>query len=332
VTNGNRTIIDLPKMPKLPAGGTQLVLLSVVAPSLVASSFYQVDPEEVGVVRRFGKFSTTTEPGLHFVLPFGVDRVIKVPVQRQLEQECGFRTVSAGVRSEFRPAQGESNTLTGDLNAAVVEWVVQYRVNDPYNYLFRVGDVSNTLRDLSEAVMRQVVGDRTVDEVLTVGRAEVAELAQVELQRLCDQYETGIKIEQVVLQDVTPPDPVKPSFNEVNRAKQDKERIINEARRAYNKAKPEAEGQANQMVSEAEGYKIERVNRAEGDAERFLAMYEEYRVAKDVTRRRLYLETMADVLPRINDKVVVDEKLEGLLPLLQLGGGSNTVPPKGGGR
>jgi membrane protease subunit HflK len=323
VSNGNRTVIDLPqmpKMPKLPTGALKLILPAVILIFLVVSSFYQVDPEEVGVVMRFGKFVNTTNPGLHLKLPFGIDRVFKVPVQRQLKQEFGFRTVRAGVRSEFRPAPGESNMLTGDLNAAVVEWVVQYRVDDPYNYLFRVREVEGTLRDLSEAVMRQVVGDRTVDEVLTVGRQEVADLVEQSLQELCDQYETGIKIEQVVLQDVTPPDPVKPSFNEVNQAEQQRETLINQAQSEYNKVIFRAEGEAQQTIEQAEGYAIDRVNRAEGEANRFGALYAEYRKAPQVTRKRIYLETLNDVLPKMGSKIVVDDDLTGILPLLNLQG------------
>lgn len=321
MTNGPRNVIDLPsmpKLPKLPAAGIQMVLLGIIALFLVASSFYQVDPEEVGVVMRFGKFAGTTNPGLHFKLPFGIDRVVKVPVQRQLKQEFGFRTTRPGVRSEFRPAVGESNMLTGDLNAAVVEWVVQYRVDDSYNYLFRVRDVENTLRDLSEAVMRQVVGDRTVDEVLTVGRQEVADLVEQSLQDLCRQYETGIKIEQVVLQDVTPPDPVKPSFNEVNQAEQQRETLINQAQSEYNKVVFRARGEAQQTIERAEGYAIDRVNRAEGEATRFNSRYAEFRKAPDVTRKRLYLETLGEVLPRLGGKIVVDDDLKGLIPLLNL--------------
>lgn len=321
MTNGNRTIIDLPsmpRMPKLPAGGIKFVVLAVIALVLVFSAFYTVEPEEVGVVMRFGKFVTTTEPGLHFKLPLGIDRVFKVPVQRQLKQEFGFRTVEAGVRSQFRKVEGESNMLTGDLNAAIVEWVVQYRVDDPYNFLFRVRAVEKTLGDLSESVMRLVVGDRTVDEVLTVGRQEVADLVERTLQELCDQYETGIKIEQVVLQDVTPPDPVKPSFNGVNQAEQERETLINQAQSNYNKVIFRAQGEAKQTIEEAEGYAINRVNRAQGEAKRFNSLYAEYRKSPEVTRKRMYLETLNEVLPRMGSKIIVDDDLRGILPLLNL--------------
>ncbi len=317
-------MIDLPQMPKLPrlpSGALQVGVLLLLAVVLVVSSVYTIDPEEVGVVMRFGRYLKTTEPGLHFKLPFGVDRMIPVPVQRQLKQEFGFRTVTAGIRSQFRKEPSESNMLTGDLNAAVVEWVVQYRVDDPYKYLFRVRGVETTLQDLSEAVMRLVVGDRTVDEVLTVGRQEVADLVEQRLQDLCSQYEMGIKIEQVVLQDVTPPDPVKPSFNEVNQAEQERETLINQAQSEYNKVIFRARGEAQQTIEQAEGYAIDRVNRAEGEAERFDTIYSEYRKAPQVTRRRLYLETMSEVLPAMGSKVVVDEELEGILPLLNLNAG-----------
>lgn len=215
--------------------------------------------------------------------------------------------------------------LTGDLNAALVEWVVQYRIVDPYKYLFQVRSVQDTFRDMSEAVTRRVVGDRTVNEVLTVGRAEVAAQVQAELQELCNQYETGISVDQVVLQDINPPDPVKPSFNAVNEAQQEKEKLINQAQSEYNREIPRASGQAEQTIQEAEGYALNRVNRAEGDASAFNALYEEYRKAPEVTRRRIYLETMAQVLPQVRSKVIVDEDLRGVLPLLNLDG-----PGRGG--
>ena len=208
--------------------------------------------------------------------------------------------------------------LTGDLNAAVVEWVVQYRIVDPYNYTFRVRNVDETFRSMSEAVMRRVVGDRTVNEVLTVGRAEVALEVEKQLQELCDQYQTGIKVEQVVLQDVNPPDPVKPSFNEVNEAQQEREKLINQAQSEYNKVIPRAEGEALQTIQEAEGYALERVNRARGDSARFAALFSEYRKAPEVTRRRIYLETLSEILPNVQRKVVVDGDLRGILPLLNL--------------
>ena len=208
--------------------------------------------------------------------------------------------------------------LTGDLNVAVVEWIVQYKIKDPYKYLFHLRNVSGTFRDMTESTMREVVGDHSVDEVLTAGREAIALQAQEALQKLCDQYENGIEIQQLVLQDVNPPDEVKPAFNEVNQAIQEKERAINEALADYNSAVPQAKGQAEQQVRAAEGYSLERVNVAEGDAKRFEAVYEEYRKAPQVTRRRLYLETLARVLERSGNKVIVDSQAKGVLPLLQL--------------
>jgi membrane protease subunit HflK len=255
-------------------------------------------------------------------MPF-VERVIKVPVERQLKQEFGFRTEMAGQRTQYREGPqfyDESLMLTGDLNVGLVEWIVQYKIKDPFAFLFKVRDVESTFRDMSEAAMRQVVGDHSVDEVLTIGREQVAAQAKDLLQALCDKYETGIDVQQLVLQDVNPPDPVKPSFNEVNQAIQERERLINEALADYNQAIPRARGEALQMIQESEGYATERVNRAEGDAARFDAIYSEYRKAPRVTRDRMYLETMNEVLPRLGKKLILDEEQQGVLPLLNLGG------------
>jgi membrane protease subunit HflK len=237
--------------------------------------------------------------------------------------EFGFRTPSAGIRSQFAvtpEAAAESVMLTGDLNVAVVEWIVQYRISDPYAWLFHVRSPVETFRYTSEAAMRQVVGDHSVDEVLTTGREDIARRARDELQRLCELYDLGIEVQQLVLQNVNPPDPVKPAFNEVNQAIQEKERSINEAWAEYNQAVPRAQGEAEQMIRAAEGYSLERVNRAQGDANRFDAIYAEYRKAPDVTRRRLYLEAMGRLLPRLGRKVILDENARGVLPLLQLDG------------
>jgi membrane protease subunit HflK len=320
VTPGN---IRIPNLPKPPKGALRIGVIVVGTLVLLFTGYYQVEPDEVGVVQRFGAFVRTTDPGPHLKIPFGVETVTKVPVQRQLKQEFGFETVRAGVRSEFRttPEQAQQALmLTGDLNVAVVEWIVQYRIRDPKLYLFHLRDVTKTFRDMSEASMRQVVGDHSVDEVLTIGREEVALQSKQELQRLCDAYGNGIEVQQLVLQDVNPPDPVKPAFNEVNQAIQEKERAINDAWAEYNQAVPKAKGEAEQAVRAAEGYALERVNRAEGDAKRFDSVYEEYRKAPGVTRRRMYLETMHDLMPKLGRKLILDDKAKGVLPLLQLGG------------
>ena len=335
------TSIQIPQIPRPSPAVVFWVLVAATAILLLFTGYYQVEPDEVGVVQRFGKHVRTTEPGPHLKIPFGVERVTKVPVQRQLKMEFGFRTTSAEVRSSFavpsREVANEAIMLTGDLNVAVVEWIVQYRINDPVAYLFNVRNVdgsrqsprvpSDTFRYMSEAAMRQVVGDHSVDEVLTIGREAIALQAKEELQRLCDLYEVGIEVQQLVLQDVNPPDPVKPAFNEVNQAIQEKERAINEAWAEYNKAVPQATGEAEQMIRAAEGYALERVNNSEGDAKRFSALYEEYRKAPDVTRTRMYLETMGELIPKMGRKLILDDKARGVLPLLQLGGEVKEVKP-----
>ena len=316
----HRIGIDISKV-RLPKLSPRIILTAIaVLLGVVVDSFYQVQPEEVGVIRRFGRYNAPPRPpGLQFKLPF-IDTVVKVPVQRQLKQEFGFRTVTPGRRTLYSPQDflGESLMLTGDLNVAVVEWIVQYRVSDPYEYLFRVRNVEDTFRAMTEAVMRGVVGDRPVTEVLTVGRQEIETTVKVQLQQLCDQYETGIAIDQVVLQDVNPPDPVKPSWDEVNQAQQQRDRLINEATGEYNRVIPRAAGEAQQTILQAQGYALDRVNRAEGDATRFKALYDAYRRAPEVTRRRMYLETMAKVLPKMGGKLYIDKDAEGVMPLLPL--------------
>ena len=318
----DKDVIDLSNV-KLPNLSPRIIFIAIavlLGVVVVLDSVYQVQPEEVGVIRRFGQYNAPPRsPGLQFKLPF-IDTVVKVPVQRQLKQEFGFRTVTPGRRTLYttQDLEDESLMLTGDLNVAVVEWIVQYRVSDPYQYLFRVRNVEDTFRDMTEAVMREVVGDRTVTEVLTVGRQEIETTVKVQLQKLCDQYETGIAIDQVVLQDVNPPDPVKPSWDAVNQAQQQRDRLINEATGEYNRVIPRASGEAQQTILQAEGYALDRVNRAEGDATRFKALYDAYRRSPQVTRRRMYLETMAKVLPKMGGKLYIDKDAEGVMPLLPL--------------
>ncbi len=295
-------------------------ILGILLLILVFSSFFTVGPEEVGVILRFGKYSRTVNPGLNFKLPFGIETVKKVPVERQLKQEFGFRTATAGVRTRYeeRGYLEESLMLTGDLNAAEVEWIVQFRIADPYKFLFKVRNALKTFRDMNEAIVREVVGDRTVNEVLTIGRVEIANTVTQKLQDLCDQYEMGLKVDQVVLQDVNPPDPVKPAFNEVNEAQQEREKLINQARAEYNKVIPKAKGQAQQIIEEAYGYATERVNQAKGDATKFNAIFREYTKAPEVTKQRLYLEAMNDILQKVGRKLITDQDMTGILPLFQL--------------
>ena len=310
--------------PNINPRAVGLIIALLLLAALLFSMFFTVAPEEVGLVLTFGAYSPPDRAsGLHWKLPWPFQTVMKVPVQRQLKQEFGFRTRQAGRRSTFTTAglEGESLMLTGDLNVAVVEWTTQFRIKEPYKYLFKVRSLGETFQDMNEAVMREVIGDRSVTEVLTIGRQEIATEVEVRLQALCDQYETGLKIEQVVLQDVNPPEEVKPSFNEVNQAQQERERMINEARTAFNQVIPKARGQALQAIQEAEGYAADRVNRAKGDASRFEAVYEAYRRAPEVTRRRIYLETMQEIMPKVQRTIVLDKDLKALLPLLSLDGG-----------
>jgi membrane protease subunit HflK len=301
---------------------TRRVILILLLIILVASSLYSVGADEVGVVQRFGKYVRKTEPGLHIKIPFGVESVRKVKIKKVFKQEFGFRTLKADVRTQYSSKRffEESLMLTGDLNVAEVEWIVQYKVKDSYNYLFKIRDPEETLRAMSEAVVRRVVGDRDVTDVLTVGRIDIAKEVEVGLQELLDHFESGLQIVTVKLQDVNPPEPVKPAFNEVNRAKQDKEKMINEAWEDYNKRIPRAKGEAEQMIAEAEGYALRRVNRAQGDVALFNQVFREYRRAPDVTRRRLYLETMNEVLPSLKEIIIVDEKQKSILPHLDVGG------------
>jgi membrane protease subunit HflK len=301
----------------------------VVVFAALVSSYYQVEPDEVGLVTRFGKFVRTSDPGPHIKIPFGIERIQKVPVQRQLKQEFGFRTERAAVQSTFHKdakTQSESLMLTGDLNVATVEWIVQYKIADPYKYLFKLRDVEETFRLMAEASMRTVVGDHSVTELLTVGREGIAAKAKELLSNLCKLYDNGIAVQQLVLQDVDPPEAVKPSFNEVNQAIQERERAINEAWAEYNQEIPRARGLAEQKVEAAEGYAVDRVNRAKGDAQRFIALEAQYRKAPEVTRSRIYLETMAATLPNAGRKMIFDEKVKGILPMFPLGPGQEVKP------
>jgi membrane protease subunit HflK len=296
---------------------TGVWVLAAIAVVIVASQmFYQVGPDEAGVVTRFGRYVRMSGPGLRVMLPF-IESVTKAPVQRQLRQQFGFRTDVTGVRAAGNFG-AESTMLTGDLNVVVVEWIVQYRIADPYTYIFKVRDTDKLFADMTEAVMRGAVGDGTVTEVVTVGRTGIEAAVQKELQQMVDQYQLGVRVQQVVLQDVNPPAPVKPSWDQVNQAQQQRDKLINDARTDYNKVIPLARGQAEQTLLSAEGYALDRVNRASGDAARFDQQVNAYRQVPDVTRRRLYLETMSRVLPKVGGKVIVDKDAKNVVPLLSL--------------
>jgi membrane protease subunit HflK len=310
---------------KQPGGGLGTpiaVALLVLVGLFVWTAYYTVPSDSVAVVQRFGRYLKEVPPGLHFKLPLRIDTTTIVPVKRQLKQEFGFTT--PGATDSFQGNAGrqdsrrETEMVTGDLNAALVEWVVQYRISDPVKYLFEVREPSETLRYVSESVMREVVGDRTVDEVITIGRQEIESEALTRMQALSSKYVMGISIDQVQLKNINPPTEVQASFNEVNQAQQEKEKLINEARRDYNKVIPLAEGEKDQRIREADGYRLKRINEAEGDASRFSALYTEYVKAPEVTRRRIYIETLQEVLPQLQSKVILDQKVSGILPFLNL--------------
>jgi membrane protease subunit HflK len=300
-------------------------IIGIIVLIILGTAIKTVGPEEEGVVIQLGQYDRTVQPGLSFIIPF-FETMYKIPVQRQLKQEFGFRTSDTRQQSEFTKTgySDESMMLTGDLNLTDVEWVIQYRIVNSFNFLFRVRNAEKTLRDMSEAAMRKIVGDRTVNEVLTVGRQEIATSVEVLLQQMCDEYENGIRIDQVVLQDVNPPEPVKPSFNAVNEAQQERETLINQAEAEYNRVIPRARGEATETIQLAEAYSLNRVNRAKGEADRFNSIYEAYIQAPEVTKQRIYLETMERVLPKIGNKIITDEKGGNVLPLLNL----NSTPTK----
>jgi membrane protease subunit HflK len=308
--------------------GIWIVVIVAVLIYLGSSTFYTVAVDEVGVIQRFGKYIRQTEPGLHLKWPSGIEKVTKVKVRFVYKEEFGFRTLQAGVRTRYASGSAylnESLMLTGDLNVAVVPWIVQYRIKDPRNYLFKVMNVNTTLRDLAESTMRLVVGDRSINEVISK-REEIAIQAEGLLQKELDEAETGINVTTIEMKKTNVPEKVQPSFNEVNQAIQEKEKMIYQAREQYNKLIPQARGQAEKTIKGAEGYALDRVNRAKGDASRFIDLYEAYVKAPDVTRRRLYLEALREIFPKLGSKYIVDADQKNLLPLLNLG------QPKGGER
>ena len=327
--------------PGLPEGfgqASQVFFLIAAAVLLIwagLTSVYTVGAESQAVVLRFGKHIKTVDPGLHFKLPFGIDRRYTVAVRRQMKQEFGFATPGASNPYQARGAgtqEEEKSMVTGDLNAAQVEWVVQYRISDPQQYLFQVRNPDETLRFASESAMREVVGDRTVDEVITIGRQEIENVALEQLRALARRYEMGLYIDQVQLKNVNPPREVQESFNEVNQAQQEKQQAINVASGEYNKVVPKARGEADQKITAAQGYAAKRINEAEGDVAAFRALLDQYVKAPEVTKRRLYLETMAKVLPKVGKTIVIDASVGNkALPLLDLNG-TTPLQPKGATR
>jgi membrane protease subunit HflK len=313
-------LVEKFKKFKLPGGPLLILLFALIF--FGSSMFYTVAVDEVGVVQRFGKYVRITQPGLNFKLPSGIEKVTKVKVRRVYKEEFGFRSLRAEDTRRRTFGGGESTNvalmLTGDLNVALVPWIVQYRIKDPYKFLFKVHDIRRLLIDMSEAAMRLVVGDRSINEVISK-REEIAIEAREVLQAEMDNAESGINIVTIEMKKTNVPGPVQPSFNEVNQATQEKEKMIYQAKEDYNKAIPAARGEAERTIKAAEGYSLDRVNRAKGDAARFKAFYSEYAKAKDVTKRRLYLETLKDLFPKIGDKYIIDSDQKNVLPLLNLG-------------
>ena len=327
----SRPVIDIPNLPKISPKGIGLGILALLAFLALNGLWYQVPAESEAVKLRFGKLiEKNIPPGLHFKLPLGIDTVDIQPVKRQLKMEFGFSTPGGSNEYQYGTRGEEENVksmVTGDLNSAHVEWVVLYTISNLSDYLFEVREAPETLRDVSESVMREIIGDRTVDEVLTVGREEIGNEARTKINEIATSYDLGLTIDQVQLITVSPPPAVRPSFDEVNNAQQERETLINVARGEYNKAVPRAKGEADQKLSEAEGDALKRVNESTGDATRFKSIYAAYANAPEVTRQRLYLETMAEILPKLGNKVILDESASNVLPFLPLNPATIARPP-----
>jgi len=312
---------------KIPARLILLLPLAIVLLVGLFSSYFTVNPESVAVVQRFGKFQYIADPGLHFKLPLGIDTKTIIPIGRQLQLEFGFGTPNASNPDQVgTEPQLERDMVTGDLNAAEVEWILQYRITDPKQYLFHVRNPGPTLRDLTESVMCEIIGDRTIDEVLTIGRAEIEKNCLEKLISLLGRFNMGISAQQLQLNNVHPPGPVQRSFDEVNRAQQERETLINEANGEYNRIIPKAKGLAAQRISAAEGFAVQRINEAKGDVARFTQLLVQYNKAPGITKQRLYLETMNEVLPKVGSKIILDEDAKQFLPLMNLQPSGGTTP------
>lgn len=310
----------LKKFPKFNLPGLPIIILILFILYMGSSMVYTIGVDEVGIIQRFGKYIRTSQPGLNFKLPAAIEKITKVKVRRVYKKEFGFRSLRVDDKQRFS-SESESDSvalmLTGDLNVALVPWIVHYRINDPYNYLFKIREVETLLSDMSEAAMRLVIGDRSINEVISK-RGEIAEEAKVVLQAELDKSEAGLSIVTIEMEKTNVPEPVQQSFNEVNQAVQEKEKLIYQAREAYNKALPEAMGEAERTIRVAEGYALDRVNRAKGDAARFVALYQEYAKAKDITKKRMYLEMLKDIIPKLGNKYIIDANQKNVLPLLNL--------------
>lgn len=316
----------LNKFKNFRSSGIVLVVIVLIVLFFGSSTFFTIETDAVGVIQRFGKYNRIAQPGLNFKFPSGIEKVTKVKVKRVYKEEFGLQAGNGS--STYRSAsesssQGSSLMLTGDLNVAVVPWIVQYKISNPKDYLFKVKDVRAILRDMSEATMRTVVGDRSINEVISK-REEIALAAQQMLQKEMDQAQSGIKIVTIEMKKTNVPGPVQSSFNEVNQAIQEKEQTIYKAREEYNKAVPLARGEAKRVIKDAEGYAIDRINRAQGDAAKFSAVYQAYAKAKDVTKKRMYLESMLEIFPNLGAKYIIDSEQKNLLPFLNMGGADSS--------
>lgn len=314
------------------ASGIAIIVIILLALGVGMTSMFKIDQAELGVIQRFGKYNRTAQPGLNFKLPFGIEKLSKVNVQFVFQEEFGIQTGTGSGNYRYpteNSSQEASLMLTGDLNVAVVPWIVQYKIANPTDYLFKVRGVTGILRDMAEATMRTVVGDRSINEVISE-REDIADEAKRILQKEMDEASTGIFIQNIEMKKTNVPEPVQPSFNEVNQARQEREQTIYKAREEYNKEIPLARGEALRLVKDAEGYAIDRINRAEGDAAKFKAIYAEYSKAKDVTKKRMYLEAMLEIYPSIGTKYIIDSDQENLLPFLNLGGKNPVLSPKSG--
>ncbi|MBU1181475.1 MAG: FtsH protease activity modulator HflK [Pseudomonadota bacterium] len=310
----------LKKFPKFNLPGLPIIILILFLLYLGSSMVYTIGVDEVGIIQRFGKYIRTSQPGLNFKLPATIEKITKVKVRRVYKKEFGFRSLRVDDKQRFSSESESDNValmLTGDLNVALAPWIVHYRINDPYNYLFKIREVDTLLSDMSEAAMRLIIGDRSINEVISK-RGEIAEEAKAVLQAELDKSEAGLSIVTIEMEKTNVPEPVQQSFNQVNQAVQEKEKLIYQAREAYNKALPEAMGEAERTIRVAEGYALDRVNRAKGDAARFVALYQEYAKAKDITKKRMYLEMLKDILPKLGNKYIIDANQKNVLPLLNL--------------
>lgn len=301
-----------------------------------SSSYFTVAANEEAVILRLGKIDSVVGPGFHGRLPFGIDKIFKGAVTSVHQAEFGYRTISAGVKSQFDysspEVMSEATMLTGDLNLVLVNWEVRYKISNLEHYLFKVRDPVGTLRDISEAIMRTEIGDRSVDEVLTIDRTTIENQVAEEMRQQLTHYQCGIQVVKVNLKRADPPADVKDAFNAVNRAIQIRDRIVNDAEGERNKKLPAARGQKERVIKEAEGYQIGRINRAQGEADAFTAVLKQYHGAKDITRKRLYLDAMERSLSNVGELTIIDGQSDGVLKLLDLNRPTDGLGRKGGSK